>query len=53
MLELLEEGYHLLLHGSLDVNHVVQSALGAVGGDRFLMVQFRGSRRDLGREFVG
>jgi hypothetical protein len=51
--ELLEEGHHLLLHGSLDVNHVVQSALGAVSGNGFLMVQLCGSRRDLGREFVG
>jgi hypothetical protein len=25
--ELLEEGYHLLLHGSLDVNHVVNRLL--------------------------
>lgn len=37
VLELPEERYHVLFHGSLDVNHVVQSALGAIGGDSGLV----------------
>jgi hypothetical protein len=53
MLELLEEGDHLLLEGALDVDHVVQAAPGAVGGDAFLVAQLGGGRRDLGGEFFG